>query len=150
MKKKSEKCRHLADRALQKVQLQSCLNNSDDSSDFDEVGFDHFKKRVYSAKKYDSNLSSERLHSISSAGLFYNDSGSLFECHCCHTQFDALDIVNSEDVITLHSETNSSCKFIHLVTDDQKQHDSKPSVEPKKPSSPAPTLQLQIDFSGLS
>jgi len=147
---KNEECRHLADRALQKVQLQNCLNNSDDPSDFDEVGFDHFEKRVCSAKKYDSNLSTERLHSIASAGLFYNDSGNLFECHCCHTQFDAPEVVNSDDVIKLHSETNSSCTFIHPVTDDQKQHDSKPSVKPKKPSSPAPTLQLQSNVSGLS
>ena len=147
---KNEECRHLADRALQKVQLQNSLNNSDDPIDFDEFGFDHFEKRVHSAKKYYSNLSSERLNSIASAGLFYNDSGNLFECYCCHTQFDAPEVVDSDDVIKLHSETNSSCKHICLVTGDEKQPDSKPLVKPRKPSSPPSTPQQQSNVSGLS
>ena len=81
----------------------------------DIIGFSSAEKRKLSVRQFRSKISEERAQKISDAGFFYNDNVQGFECFCCHTQFDTVDVLSSDDPTILHEEMFPNCKHIRQI-----------------------------------
>eukprot|EP00112_Aurelia_sp_Birch-Aquarium-sp1_P026508 Seg943.6 transcript_id=Seg943.6/GoldUCD/mRNA.D3Y31 product="E3 ubiquitin-protein ligase XIAP" protein_id=Seg943.6/GoldUCD/D3Y31 len=81
----------------------------------DIIRFSSAEKRKVSVRQFRSKISEERAQKISDAGLFYNDNAQCFECFSCHTPFDTVDVLSSDNPTILHAETFSNCKHIRQI-----------------------------------
>lgn len=122
----NKRCKYLSDRETKRkqqngedgVEEESSLNSDeDDKSDF---GFDYLEQREKSIKSMFPSLLFDKMKEIAKAGLFYNRSRKLFECYCCHAQFEEEELFGCNDTIIFHTEMQPKCKHIAILMEDQK------------------------------